>query len=132
LQLRLIFARSAVCFLLAGAASRILTGQTVSTGATFGDVIALGGTPSDIVLDDSRGKLYTVNSSANRIDVYDYLNQVKNSPVAVGTSPLAAAMSMDSNLLYVTNNGSSTVTVIDLGTMGIRQTVTVPAKPEGI
>ena len=27
-----------------------------STGATFGDVIRLGGTPSDIVLDEARGR----------------------------------------------------------------------------
>lgn len=107
-----------------------LFGQT--TGATFGQAIALGGTPSDIVLDEARGKLYTVNSSANRVDIYDYVNQRKSGFVSVGTRPLAAAMSMDNNLLYVTNNGSSTVSVIDLNGPGILQTVTIPAKPEGI
>ena len=35
-------------------ASVNLIGQ--STGATFGDVISLGGTPSDIVLDESSGR----------------------------------------------------------------------------
>lgn len=103
-----------------------------STSATFGTVISLGGTPSDIVLDESRGKLYLVNSSANRVDVYDYVNQQKLSSIPVGSRPLAAAMSMDNAYLYVTNNTSSTVSVIDLRTSGLVQTVTVPAKPDGV
>ncbi len=103
-----------------------------TTSATFGTVISLGGTPSDIVLDESRGKLYLVNSSANRIDVYDYLNKQKLTPIPVGTRPLAAAMTMDSTYLYVTNNGSSTVSVIDLRSTGLIQSVAVPAKPEGV
>ena len=45
-----------------------------STGATFGDVIRLGGTPSDIVLDESRGRLYLVNSNTSQVGVYDYIN----------------------------------------------------------
>lgn len=120
------------CALLAGCSFRNLPGQTVATGATFGQVIQLGGTPSDIVLDESRGKLYTVNPSANRIDIYDYLNQQKAGSIPVGIRPLAAAMSMDNNILYVTNNTSSTVSVIDLNTHGLIQTVTIPAKPEGV
>ena len=50
--------------------------QTQTTGASFGSVIGLGGTPSDGVLDESRGRLYLVNDRANRIDVYD-INQKK-------------------------------------------------------
>src|SRR5437763_14782808 len=77
-----------------------------STGATFGDVIPLGGTPSDVVLDELRGRLYLINNNKNSVDVFDYnLNQVVNT-VKVGVTPLAAAMSMDNAWLYVTNNGS--------------------------
>ncbi len=103
-----------------------------TTSATFGTVISFAGTPSDIVLDESRGKLYLVNANANRIDVYDYANQQKLPPIAVGQRPLAAAMSMDNMYLYVTNNTSSTVSVIDLRSTGVIQTVAVPAKPEGV
>jgi len=35
-------------------------------GATFGDVVRLGGTPSDVVLDETRGRLYLVQQAANR------------------------------------------------------------------
>ena len=76
-------------------------------GATFGDVIYLGGTPSDIVLDDIRERLYLVNAAASRIDVYDYNSKSLIGNIRVGTLPLAAAMSMDGTYLYVSNNTSS-------------------------
>jgi DNA-binding beta-propeller fold protein YncE len=105
-----------------------------TTGATFGDVVKLGGTPSDIVLDESRGRLYMVNANANRVDVYSYYDKVLLGSVKVGVLPFAAAISMDNAFLYVTNNGSSTLSVIDLG-YGIGTqvaSVTLPAKPEGV
>jgi DNA-binding beta-propeller fold protein YncE len=55
-----------------------------TTSATFGKVISLGGTPSDIVLDESRGRLYLVNANANRIDIYDYANQQNAGSISVG------------------------------------------------
>jgi DNA-binding beta-propeller fold protein YncE len=103
-------------------------------GATFGEVVRLGGTPSDVVLDESRQRLYLVNSNSNRIDVYSYAEKRVLGSVSVGTLPFAAAMSMDNGWLYVTNNGSSSLTVIDLG-FGIgtpKTTISLPAKPEGV
>src|SRR5690348_12905105 len=39
-----------------------------SQGATFGDVVRLpGGTPSDIVLDEQRHRLYLVNNNTNLV-----------------------------------------------------------------
>jgi DNA-binding beta-propeller fold protein YncE len=109
-----------------------LWGQT--TAATFGQVIQLGGTPSDIVLDESRARLYLVNSAANRVDVYSYLDKTVIGSIAVGQQPLAAAMSMDKSTLYVSSNGSSTLTIIDLGSGigNLRQNISLPAKPEGV
>src|SRR5262249_28241567 len=60
-----------------------------STGATFGDVIALGGPPSDIVLDELRGRLYLVNNNKNSVDVYDYNQKQVVANIKVGTTPLA-------------------------------------------
>lgn len=110
--------------------ARVAMAQT--TGATFGEIVKLGGTPSDIVLDESRGRLYLVNNSANRVDVYDYLSKQLKSSISVGTSPVAAAMSMDSRYLYVTNNSSSTMSVIDLGQQVVTETVSLSAKPSGV
>ena len=106
--------------------------QAQSVGATFGEVIRLSGTPSDIILDESRGHLYLVNSNANRVDIYDYYTKGVAGWIPVGNTPLAAAMSPDNAWLYVTNNGSTTLTVIDLATKSVFQTVTLPARPEGV
>ncbi|MBI1787905.1 MAG: hypothetical protein HYR60_10195, partial [Acidobacteria bacterium] len=103
-----------------------------STGATFGTIIRLGGSPSDAVLDESRGQLYLVNQNANRVDIYSYVEKRLTGAFAVGRSPVAAAMSMDNHYLYVSNNASSSLSVIDLQLGSVAQTVTLAAKPEGV
>ena len=104
------------------------------SGATFGDLIPLGGTPSDIVLDESRQRLYLVNSSGNRIDIYDYAGQAMIGMIGVGQNPLAAAMSMDKAFLYVTNHDDSSLTVLNLTgpSAAVVNTVALPAKPQGV
>ena len=116
--------------LLLGAGLSCLRAQ--STGATFGDVVALGGPPSDIVLDELRGRLYLVNRNKNTVDVYDYNQKQIIANINVGTTPLAGAMSMDSGWLYVTNNGSASLSVIDLSALQVTQTVLLPSKPQGV
>jgi len=102
-----------------------------STGATFGSVVNLGGTPSDIVLDESRSLLYLVSKSKNRVDIYSYDgNSIASIPV--GNTPLAAAMAMDGSRLYVTNNADSTLSVINLNTRSVESTVALSAAPEGV
>lgn len=103
-----------------------------STGATFGDVIKLGGTPSDVVLDEARQRLYLVNQNANRVDVFSCAENRVIQSIGVGMTPVAAAISMDGAYLYVSNNASSSVSVIDLRTGTVIQSVSLPAKPEGL
>lgn len=112
------------------AAAVPLPAQT--TGATFGDVISLGGTPSDIVLDEARQRLYLVNTNANRVDIYSYKDKALIGSIRVGTSPMAAAMSPDNAWLYVTNNQAASLSVIDLGSRSVVQTISLPARPEGV
>ena len=107
-------------------------GAQQSSGATFGSIIGLGGTPSDIVLDELRGRLYLVNNSANRVDIWGIAENARIGSISVGLTPLAAAISMDGAFLYVTNQGSSSVSVIDLSARAVIQNVTLPAKPEGV
>ncbi len=117
-------------FLLIGAWLPLAQAQ-----ATFGDVIRLGTTPSDIVLDESRSRLYLVNSSAGTVQVWDYNQQTLLGSITVGTRPLGAAMSMDNQFLYVTNHDSSTLSVITLAPSGIGaviNSVALPAQPEGV
>jgi YVTN family beta-propeller protein len=103
-----------------------------TAGPSFGDIVSVGATPSDMVLDEARKRVYLVNSAANRVEIYDYLTKSIAGTVGVGTTPISAAMSMDGALLYVTNRDSSTLSVIDIDRQGIRETVSLPARPEGV
>ena len=107
-------------------------GLWAQTGATFGSVVQLRGTPSDIVLDESRHRLYLVNASAGNVSVYDYSAQAVVSTITVGQNPLGAAMSMDNAFLYVANHNSSSLSVIDLNRLGFASTVSLPAQPMGV
>ncbi len=118
-------------------AAMLLPSARAQTSATFGQVIPLGGTPSDIVLDEARQRLYLVNSSAGRVDVYDYSVQALIGSISVGQTPLGAAdVSMDNAFLYVANHDSSSLSVVNLGnTSGLPgggATVSLPAKPQGV
>ena len=109
-----------------------LQAQTTQQAATFGHIINLGYSPSDIVLDESRGNLYLVNTNSNRIDVVSTSSHKVTRSILVGKTPLAEAMSMDNTTLYITNSGVSTVSIIDLNQMAVIQTVAMPAAPQGI
>ena len=76
-----------------------LNGNPTSANAALNAVmmvnLAEGGTPSDIVLDESRRRLYLVNAAANRVDIWDYAAKVLIGSIDVGLRPLAGALSMD-------------------------------------
>src|SRR4051812_21591195 len=103
-----------------------------TTGASFGTVVSLGTTPSDVVLDEARGRLYLVNSSANRVDMYNIPEKRMAGSVTVGTFPLSAAMTLDGSTLFVTNTQSSSLSVVNLDSFQVSQTVSLPARPEGV
>src|ERR1035438_196867 len=109
-----------------------LDAQVSQQAATFGQIINLGYTPSDVVLDESRGLLYLVNTNGNKIDVIGAASQKLVRSIPIGKSPVAAAMSADNSTLYVTNSGGSTVSVIDLNASRVTLTVALPAVPQGI
>jgi len=121
-----------LCALLGVVLIRGLSGQT---SATFGEVISLAGTPSDIVLDESRQRLYFINAPGNRVDVWDYAGKSLIGTLGVGQNPLAGALSMDGAFLYVTNHDNASLTVIGLenSSLGnVVSTVSLPAKPQGV
>ena len=112
-----------------------------TTGATFGDVIRLsGGTPSDIVLDESRHQLYLVNNTTSQVGIFDYTTNQLTGSIAVGKSPVAGAISMDGGWLYVTSGATPTQTasgtpllnIIDLSQNKLTQTVVLPSIPQGV
>ena len=106
-------------------------------GATFGTVVPIVGGAADIVLDEPRSRLYLVNSSLNQIQIY----QTNFSPPRLQTSiricnqPTSAALSLDTNLLYVTCYSDSSLAVLNINAATpttARSPITLPASPEGI
>ena len=90
-----------------------------------------------MVLDESRQRLYLVNTAANRIDIWDYSGKSVIGSITVGNRPLGAAMSVDNAFLYVANHDDSTLSVITLsGAMGsqgaVTATISLPAPPQGV
>ena len=102
------------------------------TAATFGQVVKLGATPSDIVLDESRHQIYLVVTAGNRVDIFNTVTNTVTGSIYVGAGPLAAAISPDRQYLYVTNGASKTVSVVNLSTNGIDQTIGMSAQPQGV
>jgi DNA-binding beta-propeller fold protein YncE len=100
--------------------------------ATFGTVVSVTGGLTDIVLDESRNRLYFVDTTQNRVDIYSIAQKKLLSPITVGTKPLSAAISRDKKYLYVTIYSSSALEVIDLDTSEVVKRVTLPAAPEGV
>ena len=103
-----------------------------AAGPSFGEIVAIGATPSDMILDEGRKHVYLVNSAASRVEIYDYETKSLSGSIGVGSAPISAAMSVDGALLYVTNRDSSSLSVIDLDRRGIRETISLPARPEGV
>ena len=125
--------RLALAGLIFGLAAAPVANAQQAHAATFGDVIQLAaGTPSDVVLDESRHLLYLVNNTTNQVNILDYTSNRIVGSIAVGSTPLAGAMSMDGKWLYVTSAGTSAMVQIDLSSQRVNQTVLLPSAPQGV
>ena len=88
----------AVLFRSLGAAV-VLAGSCLA--ATFGTVVPLHGTVSDIALDESRGRLYAANFSAYRVEVISTANRAVLAPILVTSPPSGVAVSPDNRYLVI-------------------------------
>ncbi len=102
--------------------------------ANFGTVVAPAGGAaySDLILDQVRNRLYLVNSTANRIDVYNLATRAFLNPIRTDTQPVAAAMSLDGKSLFVTSYTTSALDTIDLDKQSVSAKLTIPSSPEGV
>ncbi len=103
-----------------------------ASAATFGTVVPLVGGASDLVLDETRNRLYLVNSAQGRVEVYSLAQKRFLNPIKTDTTPVSAAISRDSKALYVTSYDASSLNVIDLDAQSITTRVSLPVKPEGV
>ncbi len=107
-------------------------GMGALSAATFGTAVALVGGAADLVLDEARGRLYLVNSSQSRIEVYSLAQRRFLNPVSTDSTPISCAISRNGKSLYVTSYDASSLNVLDLDTLAVRKRVSLPAKPEGV
>jgi uncharacterized protein (TIGR03437 family) len=108
-------------------------------GATFGNVVSIGGHASDLALDEPRGVLYIANFTANRVEVMSLGSNAIQTSINVASQPSALALSPDDHYLVVAHFGNSVapaspsnaITVIDLTTNG-KQTFALGHAPLGV
>jgi len=110
----------------------LLLYSSASFAATFGTVVSVIGGATDIVLDEPRARIYLVNTSQNRIEVYSTQQRRLLTPISTDGLPIAAAISRSGKVLYVTSQTASAIDVIDLNSQTIVNKVALVAKPEGI
>lgn len=87
--------------------------------ATFGTVVPIRGTVSDIALDERHGQLYAANFSAGQIEVMRTADRSMLAPMPVPKPPSSVAMSPDNRFLLVgeaapPDQGEGGVTIFDL------------------
>src|SRR5262245_11080648 len=79
----------------------LLVLSTAGYAATFGTVVPVRGTVSDIALDERRGRLYIANLSANRVEVMNTSDRTLGTPLDVSKPPSSVALSADNRYLVV-------------------------------
>jgi len=70
-------------------------------GASFGTVVPINGTVSDIALDERRNVVWAANFSAYRVEQVHIPSQTLLTPLSVPMPPSAVAMSPDHRFLVV-------------------------------
>ena len=106
---------------------------TAAMAATFGTAVTPpgGAAYSDIVLDEARTRVYLVNTSVNRVDIYNYRTRAFTS-IPTDTQPVSAALSRDGKFLYVSAYTAAALDVIDLNAGQISARISLPTNPEGV
>lgn len=78
--------------------------NSASTG--FGTVVPIGGSASDIVLDEARGVLYIANLGGNTIQVMSTADNTIHTSMNVAPNPVSMSLSPDGQYLLVAHYGN--------------------------
>jgi uncharacterized protein (TIGR03437 family) len=107
--------------------------------ASLGTVVPIGGTASDIVLDESRGMLYIADFGSNTIDFMSLSDLQIHTSLNVAPQPSSLAMSPDGTYLVVTHynatqsgtTAGNLITIINLAN-NTAQTLATGQPPLGV
>jgi len=80
----------------------------------------------DLVMDQTRQRIYIANTGLNRVEVYDIKTQALLTPIKVGQMPTSVALTPDGFTLYVANSGSEYISIVNPNTMQVTGRVTYP------
>jgi uncharacterized protein (TIGR03437 family) len=127
------------CLISISLAAALASAAMPSRAATFGTVVPIAGSASDVALDESRGVLYIANFTANRIEVMSTADYSIRSSMNVAPQPGALALSFDSQFLLIAHYGNFTppdpsknaITLINLNS-NTRQTFATGDPPLGV
>jgi len=86
-------------------------------------------TLAQVVYDQLRKRLYAADSGTNQVYVFDLTTQKYLTPITVGNSPEALAITPDSNTLVVSNGADNSVSIVDLTGTAATKTVSVMNLP---
>ena len=74
---------------------------------------------------------YVSNANANSVTPIDTTTNAPGTAIAVGSGPVAVAITPDAKTAYVTNSGANSVSVIDTATDTVTATIPVGSTPYG-
>jgi YVTN family beta-propeller protein len=82
----------------------------------------------------SAPRFYYADNFGNRLGIFDTSNNSFTATTPVGTRPRRLTFSPDGKKIYVVNAGSNTVSVVDVATFAVTNTITLPpgGNPYGI
>jgi len=113
--------------------------SSIILGQGLGQVVALGGHSSDVVLDEPRGVVYVANFTANRVDLVNAASGEVEGSINVPSQPSALAMSPEGRYLVIAHFGNfaapntprNALTVLDLNSRD-RNTFALSDPPLGV
>ena len=83
-----------------------------------GLVPALAGATQQPRLDGVRGTVWVTDRQLNRVGAFDAATGLNEANIAVGLNPIGVAAPRHTGKVYVSNETSNTVSVIDVSTLG--------------
>jgi YVTN family beta-propeller protein len=94
--------------------------------------VAVGTTPTDIVLHPNGQRAYVANADSANISVVDLAGLSVVATITVGQGPRSLALSANGQILYVANALSDTITVINTATNIATTTIVGVNNPTGL
>jgi len=112
--------------------------QTVSeisvSGMSVTSTINLGFKPGYVAYHTASGELWVSDATNGKVVYYTLVGSVwtLQGNITTGADAHAIAFNSDGTKAYVTNQGAGNVSVVDVATHTVSQTISVGSKPNGI